>query len=161
MLAAITGNIDNPGGRCRGVGAKWKYPKGPKEKPKAKALNILKGFKGDAAYPTHGANHQVLKMIKDGSAGRPEIYMWYCYTPVYSHGENQENIDILKDESLIPFTVCVNAYYDESAALADMILPNPSYLEWWDWEDHVSPDPGSGVLHPSALCQTPGGIPRL
>jgi anaerobic selenocysteine-containing dehydrogenase len=65
--------------------------------------------------------------------------MWYCYTPVYSHGENQENIDILKDESLIPFTVCVNAYYDESAALADMILPNPSYLEWWDWEDHVSP----------------------
>jgi anaerobic selenocysteine-containing dehydrogenase len=139
MLAAITGNIDNPGGRCRGVGAKWKYPKGPKEKPKAKALKITKGFKGDIAYPTHGANHQVLKMIKDGSAGRPEIYMWYCYTPVYSHGEIQENIDILKDESLIPFTVCVNAYYDESAALADIILPNPSYLEWWDWEDHVSP----------------------
>jgi anaerobic selenocysteine-containing dehydrogenase len=40
---------------------------------------------------------------------------------------------------LIPFTVCVNAYYDESAALADIILPNPSYLEWWDWEDMVSP----------------------
>ncbi len=139
MLAAITGNIDNPGGRCRGVAAKWKYPKGPKKKPKAKKLNITAGFKGDIAYPTHGANHQVLKMIKDGSAGRPEIYMWYCYTPVYSHGENQENIDILKDESLIPFTVCVNAYYDESAALADMILPNPSYLEWWDWEDMVSP----------------------
>jgi anaerobic selenocysteine-containing dehydrogenase len=139
MLAAITGNIDNPGGRCRGVGAKWKYPKGPKEKPKAKKLKILDGFKGDIAYPTHHANHQILKMIKDGSAGRPEIYMWYCYTPVYSHGENQENIDILKDESLIPFTVCINAYYDESAALADLILPNPSYLEWWDWEDMVSP----------------------
>jgi anaerobic selenocysteine-containing dehydrogenase len=130
MLAAITGNIDNPGGRCRGVGAKWKYPKGPKEKPKAKALKITHGFKGDIAYPTHGANHQVMKMIKDGKAGRPEIYMWYCYTPVYSHGEVQENIDVLKDESLIPFTVCVNAYY---------ILPNPSYLEWWDWEDMVSP----------------------
>jgi anaerobic selenocysteine-containing dehydrogenase len=139
MLAAITGNIDNPGGRCRGVGAKWKYPKGPKKKPKAKALKIAKGFKGQIAYPTHGANHQVLKMIKDGKAGRPEIYMWYCYTPVYANGECQENIDILKDESLIPFTVCVNAYYDESAALADLILPNPSYLEWWDWEDMVSP----------------------
>jgi anaerobic selenocysteine-containing dehydrogenase len=92
-LAAITGNIDNPGGRCRAVGAKWKYPKGPKKKPKGKALKITKGFKGDAAYPSHGQNHQV----------------------------------------------CVNAYYDESAALADMILPNPSYLEWWDWEDMVSP----------------------
>ena len=138
-LAAITGNIDNPGGRCRAVGAKWKYPKGPKKKPKGKALKIAKGFPGASAYPTHGANHQVLKMIKDGKAGRPEVYMWYCYTPVYANGECQENIDILKDESLIPFTVCVNAYYDESAALADMILPNPSYLEWWDWEDMVSP----------------------
>ncbi len=46
MLAAITGNIDNPGGRCRAVGAKWKYPKGPKEKPKAKALKILNGVPG-------------------------------------------------------------------------------------------------------------------
>jgi anaerobic selenocysteine-containing dehydrogenase len=139
MLAAITGNIDNPGGRCRAISAKWSYPKGPKEKPKAKALKITAGFKGDAAYPTHGASHQILKMIKDGKAGRPDVYMWYCYTPVYANGDCQENIDILKDESLIPFTVCVNAYYDESAALADMILPNPSYLEWWDWEDMVSP----------------------
>jgi anaerobic selenocysteine-containing dehydrogenase len=97
------------------------------------------GFKGASAYPSHGASHQVLKMIKDGSAGRPDVYMWYCYTPVYANGECQENIDILKDESLIPYTVCVNAYYDESAAVADIILPNPSYLEWWDWEDMVSP----------------------
>jgi anaerobic selenocysteine-containing dehydrogenase len=140
MLAAITGNIDNPGGRCRGVGAKWKYPKGPKKKPKAKKLKISDGFKGQAALPTHHINHQILKVIKDGKAGRPEIYMWYCYTPVYANGECQENIDILKDESLIPFTVNVNAYYDESAALADLILPNPSYLEWWDWEDMVSPN---------------------
>lgn len=139
MLAAITGNIDNPGGRCKAVAPHWKYPKGPKNKPKAKKLKILDGFHGDIAYPNHHANHQVLKMIKDGKAGRPEIYMWYCYTPVYSHGETQENIDILKDENLIPFTVAVTPYYDESAALADLILPNPSYLEWWDWEDMVSP----------------------
>jgi anaerobic selenocysteine-containing dehydrogenase len=139
MLAAITGNVDNPGGRCHGVGASWKYPKGPKKKPKGKSLKLTKGFKGQAAYPTHGVSHQVLKMIKDGQAGRPDVYMWYCYTPVYANGECQENIDILKDENLIPFTVCINAYYDESAALADLILPNPSYLEWWDWEDMVSP----------------------
>ncbi len=139
MLAGITGNIDNPGGRCKAVGAGWKYPKGPQKKPKAKKLKILDGFPGQVAYPTHHVSHQVLKMIKDGSAGRPEIYMWYCYTPVYANGECQENIDILKDESLLPYNVCINAYYDESAALADLILPNPSYLEWWDWEDMVSP----------------------
>jgi anaerobic selenocysteine-containing dehydrogenase len=139
MLAAITGNIDNPGGRCRGVGAKWKYPKGPKEQPKAKKLKIVDGFKGEAALPTHHMNHHVLKMIKEGSHGRPEVYMWYCYTPVYANGEVQENIDILKDEKLIPYTVCVNPFYDESAALADLILPDATYLERWDWEDMVSP----------------------
>jgi anaerobic selenocysteine-containing dehydrogenase len=138
MLAAITGNIDNPGGRCRGVGAKWKYPKGPKDKPKGKKLKIVDG-KG-AALPSHHMSHYVLKMIKDGSKGRPDIYMWYCYNPVYVNGECQENIDILKDEKMIPFTVTSNIVYDEASKLADMILPDATYLERWDWEDMVDPN---------------------
>jgi anaerobic selenocysteine-containing dehydrogenase len=140
MLAAITGNVDNPGGRCKAVGAKWSYPKGPKGMPKARKLPIVDGFKGDAALPTHHISHKVLSMIKDGGAGRPEIYMWYCYQPVYSNGDCKANIEVLKDESLIPFTVCVSPFYDESAALADLILPDATYLERWDWEDHVSPN---------------------
>jgi len=140
MLAAITGNIDNPGGRCKAVGAGWKYPKGPKDKPKAKKLKVLDGFKGEAGLATHHVSHQVLSMIKDGSAGRPEVYMWYCYQPVYSNGDCKENIEVLKDETLLPFTVCVSPFYDESAALADLILPDATYLERWDWEDMVSPD---------------------
>ena len=140
MLAAITGNIDNPGGRCQAVGAKWKYPKGPKDKPKAKKLKIVDGFKGQAKLPTHHINHQVFNMIKDGSHGRPEVYMWYCYAPVYSNGDCKANAEVLKDESLIPFTVAVNPFYDESTALADIILPDTTYLERWDWEDMVSPN---------------------
>ncbi|MFQ5974465.1 MAG: molybdopterin-dependent oxidoreductase, partial [Alphaproteobacteria bacterium] len=140
MLAAITGNIDNPGGRCRAVGAKWKHPKGPEDKPKEKKLKIVDGLEGDAALPTHHISHRVLPAIKDGSAGRPEVYLWYCYQPVYSNGDCQDNIDVLTDESIIPFTVAVTPFYDESAALADMILPDATYLERWDWEDMVSPD---------------------
>jgi anaerobic selenocysteine-containing dehydrogenase len=139
MLAAITGNIDNPGGRCRAVGAKWKYPHSETKAKVKKGLKIHKGFKGSAAYPTHGQSHQVLKMIKDGKAGRPEVYMWYCYNPVYVNGECRENMEILKDEKLIPFTVTSNIIYDESSSLADMILPDATYLERWDWEDMVSP----------------------
>ena len=139
MLAAITGNVDRPGGICKAVGASWKFPKGPKDKPKARKLKIVDGLPGAAKLPTHHVNHQVLKMIKDGSAGRPDIYMWYCYTPVYANGDVQENIDIMKDETLIPFSVCVNPYYDESAALADLILPDTPYTERWGWEDMVSP----------------------
>lgn len=139
MLAAITGNVDNPGGRCKAVGAKWKYPHGPEDKPKAKKLDILDGFPGQVAFPTHHVSHQVLKMIKDGTNGRPDVYLWYCYTPVYANGDVQENIDVLKDESMLPFTVSANPFYDESAALADMILPDATYLERWDWEDMASP----------------------
>ncbi len=151
MLASITGNIDNPGGRCKAVGAKWKYFSGPKDKPKARKLKISDGFKGAAVFPNHHMSHNVLKMIKDGSAGRPDIYMWYCYTPVYANGEVQENIDILKDESLIPFTVCSNPFYDESAALADLILPDTTYLERFDTEDMVSPNqvPEYGFRQPT------------
>jgi anaerobic selenocysteine-containing dehydrogenase len=139
MLAAITGNIDNPGGRCKAVGAKWKYPKGPKKKPKSKKLKIVDGLKGDAALPTHHISHRVFDAIKDGAAGRPEVYMWYCYQPVYSNGDCKANIEVLKDESLLPFTVAVSPFYDESSSLADMILPDATYLERWDWEDMVSP----------------------
>ena len=138
-LAAITGNIDNPGGRCKAVGPKWHYPKGPKNLPKARKLAIVDGPKGAALSPNHHMSHNVLKMIKDGSAGRPDIYMTYKYTPVYANGEVQENIDVLKDESLVPYFVVCSPFYDESAALADLILPEPTYPERWDWEDMVSP----------------------
>ncbi|GBE57212.1 dimethyl sulfoxide reductase DmsA precursor [bacterium BMS3Abin01] len=138
MLASLTGNIDNPGGRCKAVGASWEYPKSP-DPPEKKGLKILNGFPGQVAFPNHHVSNQILKMIKDGSAGRPEVYMWYCHTPVFANGEVQENIDVLKDESMLPYSICINPFYDESAALADLILPDATYLERWDSEDMVSP----------------------
>jgi len=139
MLAALTGNIDNPGGRCQGVAPLWNYPTGPKDKPDPRRLEILNGFEATAALPIHGVGHQVLRMIKDGRAGRPEVYLWYNYNPAFSNANVRENIDILKDESLIPYTVAVTPFYDESAALADLILPDATYLETYDFEDGVSP----------------------
>lgn len=138
MLAALTGNIDIPGGRCRGVVPEWRYPTGPKDRPEPRRLEILEGFKGDVALPVHGVGHQVLTMIKDGRAGRPEVYLWYNYNPIYSNGNTTENSEILKDESLIPFTVAVTPFYDESAALADLILPDAVYLETYDFENGLS-----------------------
>ena len=138
MLAALTGNIDNPGGRCIGVVPVWNYPTGPETRPEPRKLNILDGFAGAVALPVHGVGHQVLRMIRDGSAGRPNVYMWYNYNPVFSNGNCQENIDILKDEALLPYTVAVTPFYDESAALADLILPDTVYLETYDFEDGIS-----------------------
>lgn len=137
MLAMITGNINNRGGRCKAVAPHWKYPKGPKNKPHAKKLKITKGT--TSKLPNHGECQSVLPMIKDGSHGRPDIYFWYCYNPVYVNGNCQENIDVLSDEKMIPFTVTSNIVYDEASRLADLILPDTSYLERWDWDGNASP----------------------
>jgi anaerobic selenocysteine-containing dehydrogenase len=144
MLASLTGNIDNPGGRCKAVGGGWKYPHLPKSSkaPVTKGLKVAnghpkKGHRGHAAYPSHGMCQEVLKMIKDGSAGRPDIYLWYCYNPVYVNGEFAENVEIMKT---IPYLVTSNIVYDESSKLADLILPDATYLERWDWEDMVDPN---------------------
>ena len=137
MLEAIAGNIDVPGGRCRAVGAKWKFPF-PKPKTKAKKLHILDGEKGAYAYPTHHASHQVLHMIDKGPE-RPDIYMIYCYNPAYVNGDCEENVRILKDESKIPFFVAVDVALSESSELADLVLPDATYLERWACDDMVCP----------------------
>lgn len=142
LLAAVTGNVNTPGGRCQGVGAGWTAPHsevGQKTGGKTRGLNVNDGFPGQVAYPTHHVSNQVLKMIKDGRNGRPDVYIWSCYNPVYVNGEVEENREIMKDESLMPFTVSINIVYDESSSLADIILPDVTYLERWDWEDMVSP----------------------
>ncbi len=136
MLDAICGNINNRGGTNLAVGAKWKYPK-PKHPPKSRKLKVIDGV--GVSLPTHHTSHMVLRMIKEAPVGkRPEVYMHYCYEPVFANGNMQENIDILKDEKIIPYVVSVNPFYSEGASLADLILPDVTYLERWSWDDMVS-----------------------
>ena len=138
MLCAITGNIDSPGGRCRAVAPAWIYPTGPEDKPEAKKLAFIDDNSG-VALPEFGTGHKVLSRIK-ASGERPGVYMWYHHNPAYANRNTQEMISILKDESLLPFTVAVTPFYDETAALADMILPDATYLERFDIEDTISPN---------------------
>jgi len=91
--------------------------------------------------PSHHASHQVLSQFKALPADeRPMVYFVYCYTPAYANGDMQENIDILKDEDIIPFMVVSDVAYSEAAMYADILLPDATYLERWDWEDMVSYD---------------------
>jgi len=133
MLAAITGNIDTKGGRCRAVTPEWTYPVA-KKAPKGRKMAFIE----DAAMlPGFGAGHSALRRIKDGSE-RPGVYMWYHHNPAYANGDSQAMIDILKDETLLPFTVAVTPFYDETAELADLILPDATYMERYDIEEAVS-----------------------
>ncbi len=137
MLEAIAGNIDRPGGRCRAVGASWKSTF-PTPKTKGKKLHLVDGEHGAYAYPTHHASHQVFHMIDKGPE-RPDIYMFYCYNPVYVNGDIQAAIDLMKNEKKMPFTVAVDVALSESTELADLVLPDTTYLERWTADDMVCP----------------------
>jgi len=139
MLAAITGTVDVRGGRCRAVTPRWSYPAGPKKMPEGRKLSFIDDIAGTAALTDFGAGHNVLKRIRDGGE-RPDVYMWYHHNPAYANGDSRQTIEILKDESLLPFTVAVTPSYDETAALADLILPDATYMERYDIEESVSPD---------------------
>jgi len=144
-LNAICGYINVPGGFCQPVGPKWKNPVMAdfKKTQYAKKINKLKigyGYKDAVAYPTHGVCQDVLGVIKEGKHGRPDVYFVYCYNPPYVDGNAQENIDILKDESIIPNYISYDTSYSEAAELADMILPAATYLERWDAMGHASGD---------------------
>jgi len=138
LLSALTNNLDRKGGRVMGVGAGWKHPSSPKAKVQ-KGLDIVNGFPGEAAFPTHQCSQQNLPMIKDGQNGRPKVYWSSCNNQAYINGNNREAEAVLKDENLIPFYVNSNIVYDESSQYADLILPDVTYLERWDYEDMVSP----------------------
>jgi anaerobic selenocysteine-containing dehydrogenase len=142
VLSSITGNVDAPGTNCKAVGAGWKgikVPKGEGKKVKDIFDGAPKGQPESYPFPTHHASHQVLDRIKAKGPGTFEVAMWYCYTPYFANGNWAENEAILKDEKLLPFVVSADTSYGDSTHFADMILPDATYLERYDWEDMVDP----------------------
>jgi anaerobic selenocysteine-containing dehydrogenase len=151
MLQAIAGNLD-PEGR-RGAPARWQYPF-PQPEGSPRALNILRGEEGAYALPDMTVSHQVLRMIDKGP-DRPEIYMVYCHNPVYSNGDCSENARVFMDEEKIPFLVSVDVAMSETSELADLILPDATYLERWTCEGRTSAE---GI--PEYCLQQPMHAPR-
>jgi anaerobic selenocysteine-containing dehydrogenase len=142
VLSSITGNVDAPGTNCKAVGAGWKglkVPKGEGKKVKDIFDGAPKGQPESYPFPTHHASHQVLDRIAAKGPGTFELALWYCYTPAFANGNHNRNIEILKDESLLPFVVSSDTSYGDSTHYADMILPDATYLERYDWEDMVDP----------------------
>ena len=57
---------------------------------------------------------------------------------------------VMTDEELIPFHVCINCFYNETAHYADIVLPWTTYMERWDLDAR-----GSYNLRPYVGIRTP------
>ncbi|MBI5083150.1 MAG: molybdopterin-dependent oxidoreductase [Acidobacteria bacterium] len=114
----------------------WRSPFPPPQTP-TKQLSILTGEPGAFAFGAAGVSHQILHMIDRGPE-RPDIYMVYCHNPVYANGECLENARVFKDENKIPFLVAVDVGLGETSELADLVLPDATYLERYTLDGRTS-----------------------
>jgi len=73
----------------------------------------------------------VYDYIKAGRA-RVDVYLSYTLAAPLTWPEGRSlAVEVLKDETLIPFHACSDIIYSEMAHYADLILPDASYLERW------------------------------
>lgn len=130
LLNAITGNVEVRGGYCLPRTYSLTEPEPvPPPVPGFSELARSRNF----PFLPHAPVHGVLASIND-SAVRVGVLMIYMHNPAYSNPDTALAEAVLRDENRIPFFVAVDTYLSESAALADIVLPDTTYLERWDLE---------------------------
>lgn len=122
LLNAIAGTVDRRGGYCLPRNYGFQQPEPIPEKPE-----FLSHYNGNGIFETLRENRHKVK-----------FYMAYMTNPVFTHPESSKIAEILQDRRVIPFFVAVDTYLSETAALADMVLPDTTYLEMWDLESKPS-----------------------
>ena len=135
LLEAIAGNVDVKGGRCLKRTGKWANPFGSPGAAKAKIGAVEP--KKDYPLAAHKVAQEVLPRIGKGE-GKVQVYWTYCINPPFVMPDGNRQMEVLKDEKAIPFHICSDAYYSENASLADLILPDATYLERYDPETSPS-----------------------
>ncbi len=58
--------------------------------------------------------------------------MTYNTDPVWAWPDSALVTEVLRDEELVPFHVCIDATYSDTAHLADIVLPWTTWMERWD-----------------------------
>jgi thiosulfate reductase/polysulfide reductase chain A len=69
--------------------------------------------------------------IREGRQ-KVDLYMSFTYGAAYGYPEANVAREVLLDEALIPYHVCIDINYSEQAKLADLLLPDATSLERWD-----------------------------
>ena len=153
LLNAVVGSVGKKGGWCwspwGGLDPNMKTPKMP---PGAKTWNVLED-------PPEFPLANVWRRMKVGEIiylyllqGRAKIdaYMTYNLDSPLTWPEESLTKEVMCNEELIKFHVCINPFYNETAHYADIVLPWTTYLERWDLDAR-----GAYNLRPYVGLRTP------
>lgn len=134
MLNVITGNVETRGGYCLPRGMGWPQPE--PVPPKGKAPSVLAA---PPLYPlaSHHVSTHAPYMVMKGEA-KVSVWMSYYDNPVYTYPSSHVWKKLLTDESTVPFFVSFSPYMSETTELADLIIPDVTYLERHDPESMPS-----------------------
>ncbi len=104
-----------------------------------KAKRIDKAFSWDNPLSIHGLMHMVLHNAWKGDPYKIDVLFMYMANMAWNSSMNvPETIKYLTDkdpetgEYKIPKIIYSDAFYSETVAYADLILPDTTYLERWD-----------------------------
>ncbi len=100
---------------------------------------IDKAFSWDAPLAVHGMMHAVITNAWKGDPYPIDVLFMYMANMAWNSAMNTaETIRMLTDrdeetgEYKIPHIIYADAFYSETVAYADLVLPDTTYLERWD-----------------------------
>jgi anaerobic selenocysteine-containing dehydrogenase len=118
------------------------FPTGPEDlliEPDGTPLRIDKAFSWDAPLAAHGMMHTVITNAWKGDPYRIDTLFMYMANMAWNSAMNTtQTIAMLSDKDpetgdyKIPRIIYSDAYFSETVAYADLILPDTTYLERWD-----------------------------
>ncbi len=134
MLNVITGNVEKKGGYCLPRGMGW-----PQPDPVPPAGPVPSAIAKPPLYPlaSHAVSTNAPYMVMRGEA-KVSVWMTYYDNPAYTYPSSHVWEKFLTDESLVPFFVSFSCYMSETTELADLIIPDVTYLERHDPESMPS-----------------------
>ena len=133
ILNALVGSIEKPGGTMtQRYMPCVDYPKLPSDSVASKGL---KTERIDGAGTKFPLGRNAYQAVADAILGGAKVEALFLYdaNPAFETPGGKRFADAFK---MVPFVVSFSSFMDESAELADLILPEPTFLERWG-DDHI------------------------
>ncbi len=135
ILNALVGSIGKKGGYAFGGSKSKSHKSFPMPSPIPPKPKFTTDLEDPRLYPLSNkwqkmrVSHLAFDKLKN-SGQKIDVYMSYTISAPQTWPEGPTmTVDVLKDESIVPFHACSDVVYSEMAHYADIILPDATYFE--------------------------------